>query len=50
MIVVRCNVFCGAVTVRRPDWLMRKREERLAAKENLREQRAAAKEKSGDGA
>lgn len=45
VIVVRCNVFCGAVTVRRPDWLMRRREERLAAKENLREQRAAAKEK-----
>jgi hypothetical protein len=42
VIVVRCNVFCGAVTVRRPDWLMRRREERLAAKEN---QRAAAKEK-----
>lgn len=45
VIVVRCNVLCGAVTVRRPDWLMRRREERLAAKENLREQRAAAKEK-----
>jgi Domain of unknown function (DUF1707)/Cell wall-active antibiotics response 4TMS YvqF len=42
VIVVRCNVFCGAVTVRRPDWLMRRREERLAAKEN---QRAAGKEK-----
>jgi len=45
VIVVRCNVFCGGVTVKRPDWLMRRREERLAAKENLREQRAAAKEK-----
>jgi Domain of unknown function (DUF1707)/Cell wall-active antibiotics response 4TMS YvqF len=45
VIVVRCNVFCGAVTVRRPDWLMRRREERLAAKENQREQRAVAKEK-----
>ncbi len=45
VIVVRCNVFCGAVTVKRPDWLMRRREERLAAKENLREQRAAVKEK-----
>ena len=33
VIVVRCNVFCGAVTVKRPDWLMRRREERLAAKE-----------------
>ena len=30
VIVVRCDVFCGAVTVRRPDWLMRRREERLA--------------------
>jgi Domain of unknown function (DUF1707)/Cell wall-active antibiotics response 4TMS YvqF len=45
VIVVRCNVFCGAVTVRRPDWLMRRREERLAAKENQREQRAAIEEK-----
>ena len=33
VIVVRCNVFCGWVTVKRPDWLMRRREERLAAKE-----------------
>jgi DUF1707 SHOCT-like domain/Cell wall-active antibiotics response LiaF, C-terminal len=33
VIVVRCDVFCGAVTVRRPDWLMRRREERLAARE-----------------
>jgi hypothetical protein len=33
VIVVRCNVFCGAITVKRPDWLMRRREERLAAKE-----------------
>jgi len=33
VIVVRCDVFCGAVTVRRPDWMMRRREERLAAKE-----------------
>jgi hypothetical protein len=38
VIVVRCNVFCGAVTVRRPDWLMRRREERLAAKEKERNQ------------
>jgi hypothetical protein len=33
VIVVRCNVLCGAITVKRPDWLMRRREERLAAKE-----------------
>ncbi len=38
VIVVRCNVFCGAVTVRRPDWLMRRREERLAAKEKEKNQ------------
>ena len=25
VIVVNCDVFCGAVTVRRPDWLMRRR-------------------------
>jgi hypothetical protein len=25
VIMVRCDVFCGAVTVRRPDWLMRRR-------------------------
>jgi Domain of unknown function (DUF1707) len=43
VIVVRCNVFCGAVTVRRPDWLMRRREQRAAAKENDR--RLAAGEK-----
>jgi hypothetical protein len=24
VIVVNCNVFCGAVTVRRPDWIMRR--------------------------
>ena len=45
VIVVRCNVLCGAITVKRPDWLMRRREERLAAKENQREQRAATEEK-----
>lgn len=39
VIVVRCNVFCGAVTVKRPDWLMRRREERLAAKEKNQLQR-----------
>jgi hypothetical protein len=33
VIVVRCNVLCGAVTVKRPDWMMRRREERLDAKE-----------------
>jgi uncharacterized protein DUF1707 len=32
VIVVRCDVFCGSVTVRRPDWLMRRRA-RLAAAE-----------------
>jgi len=25
VIMVRCDVFCGAVTIRRPDWLMRRR-------------------------
>jgi len=25
VLVVNCDVFCGAVTVRRPDWLMRRR-------------------------
>jgi hypothetical protein len=25
VIVVNCDVFCGAVTVRRPDWIMRRR-------------------------
>jgi hypothetical protein len=24
VIVVNCDVFCGAVTVRRPDWIMRR--------------------------
>jgi hypothetical protein len=24
VIVVNCNVLCGAVTVRRPDWIMRR--------------------------
>lgn len=28
VIVVRCDVLCGAVTVRRPDWLMRRRDRR----------------------
>jgi hypothetical protein len=31
VIVVRCDVFCGAVTVRRPDWLMRRRARQAAA-------------------
>jgi hypothetical protein len=30
VIIVRCDVFCGSVTVRRPDWLMRRREAREA--------------------
>lgn len=25
VLVVRCDVFCGAITVRRPDWMMRRR-------------------------
>jgi hypothetical protein len=29
VIVVRCNVLCGAVTVRRPDRMMRRRDRRL---------------------
>ena len=28
VIVVNCDVLCGAVTVRRPDWLMRRRQAR----------------------
>jgi hypothetical protein len=32
VIVVRCDVFCGSVTVRRPDWLMLRREAREALK------------------
>jgi hypothetical protein len=32
VIVVRCDVFCGSVTVRRPDWLMRRREAREASR------------------
>lgn len=31
VIVVNCDVLCGAVTVRRPDWLMRRRQAREAA-------------------
>jgi hypothetical protein len=31
VIVVNCDVFCGAVTVRRPDWLMRRRLAREAS-------------------
>jgi len=30
VIVINCDVFCGAVTVRRPDWLMRRRMAREA--------------------
>jgi len=31
VIVVRCDVLCGAVTVRHPDWLMRRRASRASA-------------------
>jgi hypothetical protein len=31
VIVVNCDVLCGAVTVRRPDWLMRRRQARQAS-------------------
>jgi Domain of unknown function (DUF1707)/Cell wall-active antibiotics response 4TMS YvqF len=31
VIVVRCDVLCGAVTVRGPDWLMRRRARRASA-------------------
>jgi hypothetical protein len=31
VIVVNCDVLCGAVTVRRPDWLMRRRQAREAS-------------------
>ena len=30
VIIVNCDVFCGAVTVRRPDWMMRRRMAREA--------------------
>ena len=42
VVVVRCSVLCGAITVKRPDWLMRRREERLAAKERSQSRRASA--------
>jgi hypothetical protein len=32
VIVVNCNVLCGAVTVRRPDWMMRRRLAREAGR------------------
>jgi Domain of unknown function (DUF1707)/Cell wall-active antibiotics response 4TMS YvqF len=32
VIVVNCDVFCGAVTVRRPDWLMRRQLAREASR------------------
>ena len=32
VIVVNCNVFCGAVTVRRPDWIMRRQLAREASR------------------
>lgn len=31
VLVVRCDVFCGSVTVRRPDWMMRRRAAKAAA-------------------
>ena len=38
VIVVNCNVLCGAVTVRRPDWLMRRRQAREDSQQSLRGQ------------
>jgi hypothetical protein len=32
VIVVNCDVFCGAVTVRRPDWIMRRQLARQASR------------------
>ena len=32
VIVVNCDVFCGAVTVRRPDWIMRRQLAREASR------------------
>jgi hypothetical protein len=32
VIVVNCDVFCGAVTVRRPDWIMRRQLGRQASR------------------
>ena len=34
VILVRCDVLCGAVTVRRPDWLMRRRTRRASPVES----------------
>jgi Domain of unknown function (DUF1707)/Cell wall-active antibiotics response 4TMS YvqF len=31
VLIVRCDVFCGQITVRRPDWMMRRRAARAAA-------------------
>ncbi len=28
---IRCDVFCGSVSVRRPDWMMRRRDKRASA-------------------
>ena len=30
VIVVNCDVLCGSVTVRRPDWLMQRRDRRAS--------------------
>ncbi len=31
VLIVRCDVFCGQITVRRPDWMMRRRAAKAAA-------------------
>jgi hypothetical protein len=41
VLIVRCDVFCGNVTVRRPDWMMRRRAAKAAALESGRGGRAA---------
>jgi hypothetical protein len=28
VLIVRCDVLCGSITVRRPDWMMRRRAKR----------------------
>jgi hypothetical protein len=29
--VIHCDVLCGSVSVRRPDWMMRRRDKRAGA-------------------